>query len=478
MFHSNQKTGFNYPFYKKGKQSFQSYLNSLEFDKTETGLSIFTVLIVFVFVLLFSFQNTTTNQLPIAKVQAAAFLPVVNTPLERKATPKPLNLVLASKVENTKDLKSSKEIKVEKELIKPKLNQPKAKPVLQSAPVVNIIKPTASKVKKSTPVVLASNNKIVTPKIKKLVSTPIVAKTESPKVSTEVKETVVEQKEIPTPIKVKENITPTDESNFAVNKKMNEDVLPTSYFSAKLLANQEEKLLMIKFGADWCLPCKQMDKSTFKEESVSQFLKRNYVKLDIDVEDLDGVNMQNYFQVRTLPTLLIFNAKGKFVAKYESYLSASQMLGILEKHHLAEKPKPQEVVVEEVEERIPAALFNQVILQKNKSGKPITTLKAKAKNWRNIYLNFSTEYISDGELIVKVKETRSGKIVSEQNIPWSMSKRNADTTTTDFQLDVSLKKRKKKKGTYVLEIYHIKEKTSLLIGKTTLVKGGKIIPLY
>ena len=103
-------------------------------------------------------------------------------------------------------------------------------------------------------------------------------------------------------------------------------------------------------------------------------------------------------------------------------------------------------------------------------------MNSKAKNWRFTSINIGIQHLSDGFLKINIVEKTSGKEVSTIGFPWkNQNKEIADTTTTNFQLDLPLVKRKKKGGEYVLEIFHIVQNTSKLIGKTTLAKDGKII---
>lgn len=275
-----------------------------------------------------------------------------------------------------------------------------------------------------------------------------------------------------------------ENQDLTINEKVTLDLLPASYFLAKEKASQEGKLMYIKFGAKWCLPCQQMEKTTFKNKKVKDFAEKNYVSLAIDVEDFEGVNMQSYFNVKFLPTLLIFNSQGNFIAKYINYQSAASMLEILEKHKLEQQkfltsvPSKIEASPKLIPHKIKKAVsidFNQVILSKKKNGKAIKSLKSKAKNWRYTYLDFSSQHFSEGELILKVKEITTGQNLTELKIPMMKNQRVADTTTTDFQLVLEHKKRKDKNGEYVVEIYHNIQNELTLVGKTTLLKDGEIL---
>ena len=242
--------------------------------------------------------------------------------------------------------------------------------------------------------------------------------------------------------------------------------------------------MVIKFGAKWCLPCRQMEKTTFKDKRVKAFLEKNYVSLSVDVDDFDGVNMQSYFNVKLLPTLLFFNSQGNLIAKHINFQSATSMMEILEKHK-SENQKTAETISDEMAKtselnsaklnKIISVDFNKVILSKKRNGNAINSLKSKAKNWRYTQLDFSTKNFSEGKLLLQVKETTTGYNLTELNIPVMKNQGIADTTTTNFQLVLEHKKRKVKNGEYVVEIYHITQNDLTLVGKTTLLKDGEIL---
>lgn len=274
------------------------------------------------------------------------------------------------------------------------------------------------------------------------------------------------------------------EKNIKINKKVTQDLLPLSYFHAKKKALDDNKFLILKFGAKWCLPCRQMEKTTFRNEEVKKELNKGYITLNIDVDDFDGFNLKSYFNVEVFPTLLIFDSKGNFVEKYTNYQSASSMLDILRKYQPTKinEPKPNESDLiantkssyQKIESQ-PSINFHEIILSKKRNGNAIQSLKAKAKNWRYTSLTFSTQNIIEGELLLKVKEATSGFDLTKLKIPLIKNQGIADTTTTNFQLVLEHEKRKRKNGEYVVEIYHISHNDSMLVGTTTLLKGGEIL---
>ena len=83
-------------------------------------------------------------------------------------------------------------------------------------------------------------------------------------------------------------------------------------FQSKVL--DSEGTVLVKFGAEWCGPCKMMDKSLEQlEESV-------IYKIDVDKE----IDLMNEYKVRGVPTLLKF-VDGQLEKTHIGVLSLKQL---------------------------------------------------------------------------------------------------------------------------------------------------------
>ncbi len=105
-----------------------------------------------------------------------------------------------------------------------------------------------------------------------------------------------------------------------------------SLAEAKARAAQLQRPLLIHFAANWCLPCQWMDKNTFVDPEVLTYLSNQYLAVKIDVDEVQGYADKEACGVKYLPSLLIFNASGIVVARYEETLDAAQMLEVLRKY--------------------------------------------------------------------------------------------------------------------------------------------------
>lgn len=105
-----------------------------------------------------------------------------------------------------------------------------------------------------------------------------------------------------------------------------------SLAEAKARAAQLQRPLLIHFAANWCLPCQWMDQNTFVDPEVLAYLSKQYLAVKIDVDEVQGYADKEACGVKYLPSLLIFNASGIVVSRYEETLDAAQMLEVLRKY--------------------------------------------------------------------------------------------------------------------------------------------------
>jgi thioredoxin-related protein len=457
MVRLNQQTDFQLPFIVSDWSTLNQQLNPNHLNLADRVLSIFAATFFFAILLSITMDNpdsaklTSTNSIATLKPQVEAIMPLAN--LEQKEIQ--INKNEKPQISENKILALVPSLKKEtKAKVTQKVNTAFSNPIQKNSNVISHFENNEiSHLKESS---LKEEIHLNQPPV------PSVVKNET--LNSSAKITMVS----PKPVFVNNKV---DDRQLVINDKITQDLLPQSYFHAKEKAADEGKLMYIKFGAKWCLPCRQMEKTTFKDKKVKDFSNKNYVSLAVDVDDFDGINMKAYFNVKFLPTLLIFNSQGNFIAKYVNYQSAASMLEILEKHksehEVALVISSNEVISTPVLKiaKIGSVNFNDIILSKKSNGEVMNSLKSKVKNWKFAQLNFPTKNINKGELLLKVKETSTGINLTELNIPVVKKGGIADTPTTNFQLVLEHEKRKKKNGEYVVETYHLTQNDSMLVGK-------------
>lgn len=68
-------------------------------------------------------------------------------------------------------------------------------------------------------------------------------------------------------------------------------------------AAKERREMVMKFSAEWCSPCKEMDKETFGDQSVKDYMDDNNVLLKVDIDQNPG--LAEKYDVSSLPLTLV-----------------------------------------------------------------------------------------------------------------------------------------------------------------------------
>lgn len=105
---------------------------------------------------------------------------------------------------------------------------------------------------------------------------------------------------------------------------------------AKKRAAETRKPLLVHFSATWCMPCQWMEKNTFTDLPLADYINANYIPVKIDVDELQGYNDKEANNVNFLPTILIFSASGNLIGRYEESLPADRLLELVKKFNVAE----------------------------------------------------------------------------------------------------------------------------------------------
>lgn len=105
----------------------------------------------------------------------------------------------------------------------------------------------------------------------------------------------------------------------------------TSEPQALARAKAEHKPLLIDFGAEWCLPCKEMELKTFADPKVRAELSR-FVLLRIDCTKGtdESEALQAKYDSATLPAVLIFDGGGQQVRKLREFTPPDLLLPVLQ----------------------------------------------------------------------------------------------------------------------------------------------------
>ena len=98
------------------------------------------------------------------------------------------------------------------------------------------------------------------------------------------------------------------------------------YKQVLALAKKTNKKIFVDAYATWCGPCKQLQKTTFKDAKAAAYYNKNFINFTIDIEKGEGPNLAQKWKVEALPTLLILDENGKIIANHIGYVDGKGLL--------------------------------------------------------------------------------------------------------------------------------------------------------
>ncbi len=127
----------------------------------------------------------------------------------------------------------------------------------------------------------------------------------------------------------------------AAQEKKNQkaDLNWVSYDEGLKIAAKNEKLIFVDFYTDWCGYCKKMDRETFANKEVSDYLKKNFVVVKVNAESktamelptgsISGSQLSKSFGVRGYPTYWFLKPNGEKINNISGYSPPNKFIHVL-----------------------------------------------------------------------------------------------------------------------------------------------------
>ena len=118
---------------------------------------------------------------------------------------------------------------------------------------------------------------------------------------------------------------------------------------AEVLQKKSPKKIIMDMYTVWCGPCKMLDRNTFKNKDVAEYVNKHYYAVKFNAEGNDVITFSGkeyinpnydparakkrnsghqfaaYFGVRSYPTMVFLGEKGEFIAPIIGYKTPQQL---------------------------------------------------------------------------------------------------------------------------------------------------------
>lgn len=101
----------------------------------------------------------------------------------------------------------------------------------------------------------------------------------------------------------------------------------TAYPDALKTNASDGKVLIVKATAEWCPPCKQMNKQTFTDQRVIDWITAHGVAIQLNTDE--NPSIANELGIQSIPTIMVFKG-GKEIARASGYQGAGEFVSWLD----------------------------------------------------------------------------------------------------------------------------------------------------
>lgn len=86
-----------------------------------------------------------------------------------------------------------------------------------------------------------------------------------------------------------------------------------SISTAKVMANNSDKNVLVFFTGKWCSPCRVMKRQVFADDEVMKAINAKVISVEIDVDDPKNEELIKQYNINATPITLFIDSKGKVI---------------------------------------------------------------------------------------------------------------------------------------------------------------------
>jgi thioredoxin 1 len=148
-----------------------------------------------------------------------------------------------------------------------------------------------------------------------------------------------------------------------------------------------DRILLVDATADWCPPCQMMDRTTWVDERLVQWVQNNALAIQVDVDAQPHTARE--LGIRAMPTMIVFR-DDREIDRVVGYRDANQMLEWLQQTARADVPPLADEAADQ-QDREPVAEEPQTVEERldrartlARAGEPLEALEHYVWLWENI----------------------------------------------------------------------------------------------